>query len=49
MEQISYYEELFESKDKIDVFKINIDFIKDLIDTKAQIEKNQSPSIGYCS
>jgi len=39
MEQISYYEELFESKDKIDVFKINIDFIKDLIDTKAQIEK----------
>jgi len=39
MEQIEYYKNLFESKDKSDVFQLNIDFIKDLIDTKTQIEK----------
>jgi hypothetical protein len=39
MEQIDYYKNLFESKDKLDVFELNIDFIKDLIDTKTQIEK----------
>ncbi len=39
MKELDYYKDLFVSKDKIDVFKMNHDFIEDLIDTKTQIEK----------
>jgi len=39
MKELKYYEDLFKSKDKSDVFQMNHDFLEDLIDTKKQIEK----------
>lgn len=39
MNQINYYKELFTKTKKEDVFELNIDFIHDVIDTKAKIEE----------
>ena len=39
MKELDYYKKLFESKNKMNEFDINHDFLEDLIDTKKQIEK----------